>query len=468
MESRLSLRRAAGVLAIGLAAVLGAAAPASAGSTGSHPAHRRTLVDPAPCPEVANFTCAYLSVPLDHRGATPGRLRLRVAVADNAAAPRGVLLLLTGGPGQPGPGLAARIVTRLAPLLTDYRLVLIDQRGTGAGAINCPRLQSAVGSSDVLAPSAAAVTECATLLGNTRNFYTTADTVADLDDLRRALGVSRWTMDGISYGTFVAERYALTHPGHVRRLVLDSVVPQTGAPALYEESLHRTGWVLRQACAEQHCAFDPAADLATVVRRDGNGVGVLNLLIIASIFDPRLTGDQFFPVLEMLHASATGKPGPLNFAIQTVGTGEGTPPDQFSSGLHAATLCADLDDAPWGDASAPLAGRDRDVQRALSKVDPQAVWPYEPRTAVDQGLVATCRYWPPSRPNPAPRLDRLTMPVLLLAGDRDLSTPLEWARRQAAHASRARLVVVPGMGHSIQGRNPVGDAAVREFLLGHA
>jgi pimeloyl-ACP methyl ester carboxylesterase len=439
MAPRHSLRRTAALLAIGLAGLLGGAMPASAGQTGAGPGRRPALVDPAPCPEVAHFTCAYLSVPLDHSGGIPGRLRLRVAMADNAAAARGVLMVLTGGPGQPGAGLAARLVPRLAPLLDDYRLVLVDQRGTGAAAIDCPRLQAEVGFSDVLAPSAAAVTECANLLGGTRNFYTTADTVADLDDLRRALGVSRWTMDGVSYGTFVAERYALTHPGHVSRLVLDSVVPQTGAPALYEESLPRTGWVLRQACAEQHCGFDPAADLAAVVRRDGNGVGVLNLVIIASIVDPLLTGEQFFPVLSMLHASATGNPGPLNNAVRALGTGEGTPPEELSSGLHAATLCADLDDLPWGDPSAPLAGRDADVERALSKVDPEAVWPFEPRTAVAQGLVATCRYWPPSRANPTPPLDRLTMEVTVRVVS--LSPP-------AGSGRSRRPPPRPGRGHA--------------------
>ncbi len=127
MASRYSLRRAAVLLVIGLAGSLGAATPAVAEQTGAGPSHRPTLVDPAPCAEVANFTCAYLSVPLDHSGVTPGRLRLRVAVADNAAAPRGVLMLLTGGPGQPGAGLAGRVVPRLAPLLNDYRLVLLDR-----------------------------------------------------------------------------------------------------------------------------------------------------------------------------------------------------------------------------------------------------------------------------------------------------------------------------------------------------
>jgi pimeloyl-ACP methyl ester carboxylesterase len=467
MASRYHLRRTAALLAIGLLGALGAPASAFAGPD---PAANRLpgLVDAAPCADVANFTCAYLSVPLDHRGTKPGRLRLRVAVADNATAPRGVLLVLTGGPGEPGASLAGQIVPSVAALRADYRVVLVDQRGTGAGALDCPRLQNEVGSSDTLAPTPGAVTECAGTLGDTRNYATTADTVADLDDLRRALGVPRWTVDGVSYGTFVAERYALTHPGRVSRVVLDSPVPLTGVPALYEASMQRAAWVLRQACAEQHCDFDPAADLATVVRRDGNGVGVLNMLQLGSLLDPRMTGQGFVPVLWLLHESAIGDPVPLDGTLQGLAASAVTRPDQFSAGLHAATLCAELDRMPWGDASAPLAGRDRHVRRALSTVDPKVVWPFEPKTAVEQGFVAGCQHWPPSRPDSRPWLDRLTMPVLVLAGDRDLSTPLDWARSVAAHSVRARLVVIPGMGHAIQGRDATGDAAIRQFLLGRA
>src|SRR5207302_10655711 len=42
--------------------------------------------------------------------------------------------------------------------------------------------------------------------------YTTMDTVADIDMLRHALGARAIVLDGVSYGTYVAERYALAHP----------------------------------------------------------------------------------------------------------------------------------------------------------------------------------------------------------------------------------------------------------------
>ncbi|MEV6304210.1 alpha/beta fold hydrolase [Actinoplanes sp. NPDC051861] len=445
-----TLRAAAAAL---VTVTLTAAAPGGRALTGSEP-----------CPEIAAFTCSYLTVPLDRSGQRPGTLRLRVAVADNADAPRGVLMVLSGGPGQPGPALVPRIAQRLSYLLTDYRMVMIDQRGTGAGAIDCPRLQAEVGFSDITPPSATAVRECAELLGDDRHHYTTADTVADLDDLRRALGVSRWTLDGVSYGSFVAAQYGLTHPRRVSRMVLDSVVPQDDPDALYLDSLRRAGWVLRTACREQQCGYDPAAELATVVRHHDNGVGVLDLLVIASIVDPKLTGATFYPVLALLHQAAQGDVEPLNAAIEELRYGSPTPPTELSVGLHVATLCADLRSTPWGSSAAPVRFRDEAITRALDKISPAEAWPFEPRTAVEQGIIASCRHWPVSRPNPRPPYSRLTMPILLLSGDRDLSTPLEWAREQAARTPHGRLVVIPGMGHSVQGRNATGDQAVAEFL----
>ncbi|AVT33520.1 esterase [Plantactinospora sp. BC1] len=469
MRHRPLLLGRAGTALLGLLAVLAAGSPVAAAPPLSGPAalgNRPGLTDPRPCAEAAGFTCAELTVPLDRRGGTPGELRLRVAVAENADAPRGTLLLLSGGPGQPGPGLLSRLEPRFRYLMDDYRLVMIDQRGTGPAGIDCPQLQAEVGSSDITPASPEAIRGCAELLGRTRNFYTTADTVADLEELRRALGVHRWTLDGISYGTFVAQQYGLTYPHRVARMVLDSVVPQDTLDGLYLPSLHRVAWVLRTACREQSCGSDPAADVAETIRRYGNAVGIFDFLVIASIVDPKLTGETFYPVLPFLRMAAEGSPEPLMSAIDDLQGGENTPFAEYSSGLHAATVCADQTDAPWGDSTAPPGRRARALDRAVRQIRPGHVWPFPRETAAEQALISTCLHWPVSRPNPRPPRHTLTMPVLLLNGDRDLSTPVEWAVEQAARTPRGELVVIAGMGHSIQGRHPEGDSAVRRFLLG--
>src|SRR5581483_302297 len=89
------------------------------------------LLGVRPCPDAADFHCGSLSVRLDPSGGAPGQLSLRVAVSDVAAAPRGVLLFLTGGPGEPGIPFASRISGRLGAALRGYRMVMLDQRGTG-------------------------------------------------------------------------------------------------------------------------------------------------------------------------------------------------------------------------------------------------------------------------------------------------------------------------------------------------
>src|SRR2546428_12787401 len=70
------------------------------------------LRDPHPCPFAGDFTCATLRVPLDYGGGTPRTLDLAVSTAANANAPRGVLLVLAGGPGQPAAASAPRVAAR--------------------------------------------------------------------------------------------------------------------------------------------------------------------------------------------------------------------------------------------------------------------------------------------------------------------------------------------------------------------
>ena len=70
----------------------------------------------------------------------------------------------------------------------------------------------------------------------------------------------------------------------------------------------------------------------------------------------------------------------------------------------------------------------------------------------------------PATPSAARRLP--PVPTLLVNGDHDLSTPLEWARREAAVIPSGRLVVVRGAGHSVQMRavSDAGRNAVAAFL----
>ena len=415
------------------------------------------LRDVRPCPGIAGFSCGSLMVRLDPFGPGQRRVALRVAVSGVASAPRGVLLFLTGGPGEPGVPFVLRLENRLGAALRGYRLVMFDQRGTGAGALDCPALQRQMGASDLTAPAPSAVRSCAATIGPDRRFYATADTVADIEALRAALGVARLAVDGVSYGSYVAERFALAHPGEVSRLVLDSVVPSWNVDPLQLVNMRQSAAVLREVCAAQRCGFDPASDLAAVVRRYHDGPALLDMLVALSVGDPSFPG-----VPAALHAAAAGHPDALTALMARVHAADAATAGELSQGLHASALCADMP-MPWGGPDTPLA-RPAALARAVSRLTPAQVWPFDRATAAGNGFIQTCLHWPPS-PAPSrasPRAELPRIPVLLLAGGHDLSTPLAGARAQAGLAPDGHLFVVPTAGHSVQNR-AAGDPAAAEL-----
>jgi pimeloyl-ACP methyl ester carboxylesterase len=444
--------RARLVLMLLVVAAVVVAGPAGAHGPVLHGAHA--------CPGVSGYTCATLDVPLDHAHPGRGTLHLRVGMGDNVHAPHGVLLVLSGGPGQPGlPILHGYVSRALSAEQQQYRIVVFDQRGTGVGALDCKALQHEMGSSDLTPPKAFAVRACARKLGGRRQFFGTDDTVADMEDLRQALGVDTWSLDGISYGTYTGERYGLAHPSHVSKLVLDSVVPQVG-----ETDLGVYGFAAVRRVFRSVCGTGCLADIATVVRRDHLGPQLFDALTFDSIADP--TYRKYWNVPAALHAAARGNRKRLNVFLAAASHYQRYPADLLDQGLHASTLCADWR-YPWGNSAAPLAGRAAKLRAAVARIPAKKLYPFDRQTASGNGFVQQCLPWAPTKPTPAPR-GKLLVRALLVEGDHDLSTQLTWARQQLALTPRGKLVVVPGGGHSVQSRavSDVGRAAVAQFLLG--
>jgi len=419
------------------------------------PTHRATAV-PTPVPELTaahacgRATCSTLKVPLDRSRQGGETLELKVAVEGEKSKP--AFVFLSGGPGEPGVPFIARARKWLGPVAKEVRIVAFDQRGTGEDALNCPELQKQMGASDLSQPTEEAVTDCAAKLGDRRAFFTTKDTVDDLEALRIALGADRLTLDGISYGTYVAQRYALAHPRRVKALVLDSVVPAEGVSLLSETSIKATRRVLGP---------DTTKALAKVIERDGNGPELLDMLTALSVGAPRDDG-----YLDAIRQAAAGDDASLKRWLSGVAqVVHRWTAKELSQGLHASALCADSP-APWGDAAAPSKGREAALQRAADRLSDADLYPYDRETATTNGFALQCRYWPPvAVPEPDGPRDLPDVPTLLLNGDRDLSTPYEWARQAAERAPGGRLMIVKGAGHDVQDQgDPAALAAVRGLV----
>src|SRR4051794_8131254 len=412
------------------------------------------------CANEDGFQCATLRVPLDRSGATPGTIGLRVARESRRVKGGQYFLSLSGGPGQGAVAAAPFVADAMAPALQRRRLVVLDQRGTGdSGVLRCPTEQRA----RPLNPHTASMAEhCATQLGPNRQYYATADSVADLDDLRTALGVEKWTLQGTSYGTYVAQQYARLFPTHVDRLVLDSVVGPDGVDAFLTDSWGALPRILQENCAHDRCqaiTADPVGDVRALAARldaaplkgfvvDAQGrrrrselgaVGLTSLLISGD-----LNSHLRSALPGAVRAAVLGDPAPI---LRLIAPAVGPPLGlrDLSYGLNAATTCAD-NVLPYP-VTAPIADRPPRIAQALQALPDASLGPFS-RGLIERVSVAEqCKRWPAGRfvpPSTAPLPDVKT---LVLSGRLDIRTPLENGAAVAHELPHAQFVTVPGSGH---------------------
>ena len=442
-----------------------------------------------PCPTPRGFTSERVRVPLDHSGRVTGRLSLCVQRKAAAGARTGALVVLAGGPGESaissftaGPRFRRETLEVFDGALATRDLIVFDQRGTGySGYLSCPGLRSAVLRNRFASPRGVAsgvggiLRNCASLIGRQRHFYTTRDSVEDLELLRRRVGVDRLTLFGVSYGTKVAAAYALRYPDRVERLVLDSVVEPEGPNAFGLEIFEGLPRVLADLCSGA-CAgitADPVGDLARLVTRlrtgplrgrvvefDGtryplslNRITLLRLLVegdgdpslrpgLPAAVRSALAGDAA-PILRLLNGRA--------FAV--LPENEGDAP-ALSSVLFVATTCEEVS-FPWA-RTAPPAERLRAARQHVQALPRAAFHPFDRATLLDFPLIAQCQHWPVAADAPALGPGPLPdVPALLVAGSDDLRTPVERAGRMAGRFPRGHLLTVAATGHSVLFRPPV-------------
>ncbi|MBK1787244.1 alpha/beta fold hydrolase [Prauserella cavernicola] len=157
-----------------------------------------------------------LTVPLDHTGATPGTIEVfaREIVRDGGA-DRPRLVWFQGGPGNRA-NRPASIGGWLDRALQEYRVVLLDQRGTGRST---PADRQTLAELDTVGQAA--------YLAHFR-----ADSiVADAEALRLALGEQPWTVLGQSYGGFIATAYLSRAPHGLREVLITAGLPALSGPA---------------------------------------------------------------------------------------------------------------------------------------------------------------------------------------------------------------------------------------------
>jgi pimeloyl-ACP methyl ester carboxylesterase len=427
------------------------------------------------CAGQAQFQCATINVPLDYSGTVPGTVPLHVAARKSFPHNGKIMFALTGGPGQQGIDFATPSALSLAPALKDYRLVVLDQRGTGkSGVLRCPGLQSAR-ALDVVEPAKLAA--CAALIGPRRDFYTTADTVLDLESIRKSLGASKVGLMGISYGTHVALQYARAFPANVDRLVLDSIVGPDGPDAFLLDSYRSLPRILREQCANGRCAgatADPVGDVRALVNRittkgplrgtffDAAGRRQATAYVGAEQLLWLLSAGDLNPLLRAampgaIGAARRGDPAEL-MRIKKIADGGPTPTSDLSAGLFVTTGCLDVT-LPYPLATTPIPARPAIAQTALAAIPPTEYAPFDAPTVLKSSYVDDCLLWPNDlarQPFGGPLPD---VPALLLGGRLDTRTPIENARATAGELPHSSLVTLPNSGHDATDSDQTGCIA---------
>ena len=190
-------------------------------------------------------------------------VRIRSTAAEPAPDPQ---IFMTGGPG--GRTIPARLSNR-NPILASRDLIFLEQRGSPLGrpALQCPEYteagyQAAIGALTAKALAKARIEAAKTCAARFRAEggdlagYTTEAIAGDIELLRKALGVEKVNLYGLSYSGKVMTTYARDYPASTRSLVLNS--PLT-VEANYDEygstGMRRTldlvveGCALNAACA---------------------------------------------------------------------------------------------------------------------------------------------------------------------------------------------------------------------------
>jgi pimeloyl-ACP methyl ester carboxylesterase len=436
------------------------------------------------CASSQAFTCSTLAVPLDRTGSLPGTIPLSVERRLSGAQPsRDAVVALAGGPGQATLSLGEFIAQAIAPALSTRDLLLFDQRGTGASA---PLSCSALEEPSLLATVGQAFEQCALDIGPARGVFTTAESVQDIEALRKVAGYEKLVLYGTSYGTKVALEYASRYPQRVEALVLDSVVPTDGPEPFEIPTFQAIAPALTELCSQQACAgisANPLSDLAHLLARlrrhrlsgsvfDGSGRRRSTMLDATGLLGILQAGD-LNPALRALLPAAVrsalrGDPDPLlRLRLLSEGLIPNVPSvtatkaaaerQEIDEALFATTTCEETP-FPW-QRGASASTRMAEALAAL-RAQPAAVfYPFDATTAFDAGLVPDCSRWPDASAPPPASTPPPNVPTLILSGAQDLRTPTAGALRVAALIPDAQVEVVPFTGHSVIGSDLSGCAA---------
>jgi len=448
------------------AALLLALAPQVASSAASSlpaPAPQVSWVHPfASCGRGPGWQCATIAVPLDWSGHVPGRISLRIyRLLATGATTDTAVFAIRGGP-------SAHFVEQMAgnaqPFLAHNDFYVIDARG--ASSLGCAG-----------ATTPAQVGRCGRSLGKSASFYGAAESIRDIEAVRGLVGSPQLTIYGLGYGAQLALNYAQVFPSDVAGLILDSpLLTDSLSDPWHLSTLKAISTLLSSYCFTSANGCQAYISLETILQElqqealpPKHGQAKASFPYLAQLkasgmmtaFSAVSANPSLLPpLLSALTAANEAHPSALLTLIHKAKAllrKEGLSGPQ---GWHWATACADTPSTWGGNASTAarrgaLAKAEGILQHAASEVPVGHLTSYFPASAIEAlSVLPECADWP-GTPNAPIKGAMPNVPVVILHGTDDVTTPLTDLRTIAALFPRTQVVTeVASVGQDVLDNEP--------------
>lgn len=430
-----------------------------------------------PCPDASGalgVECGTLTVPVDwsHPGGATINLALARRRATVPAERIGSVLINPGGPGGSGVRVVKQTQWLSDSVARRFDIVGFDPRGVGQSNPVLCDLEIALEPYPVAPQNPAEFEQmadhnrrygesCRRMTGPVFDFVDSVSVARDIDAIRAAVGDSKLSYYGVSYGTLLGQMYAELFPGRIRALVLDSNMDHSLSTAF---PFMRTESVGFQESFDEFVRWNARTPDSPLAGQDARAVfGDL----LAKAERGELTGPDGTPVsaLDLRFASFGPLYGPdwrglaeLYAALQggTLRAPDFAPAAAVADPFQAV-FCQD-----W---RLPLHNFfELAAYRALIE---RTVAPDVKMSPLGELAVTSCVGWPDRTTNPQHKLSIRNAPPILMVNSRfDPATPYQWATNAASQSRPLVLLNYDGWGHGayFKGSDCV-VGAVDQYLL---
>ena len=386
------------------------------------------------------------------------------------------VLFLHGGPGGRVVADRYRWLTPRSELLDTHDVVLVDQRGGGDStpSMDCPEMRRPDAEEGALAGDRA----CRDRLiksGIDLSSVNVEQIAIDLVAVRQALGIDRWHLHGVSFGSRVALELMRRDEPAIVSVVLDSVVP----PDADETADLPQGILAALHALEGRCIGDGSCPLGVVeplrgvlnrlkvdpmvVQVDDRSFTVDDTAFLAAGVEtlgrpdgPALlpealkmaTADRLAEAMAMLISAETTIVGSTRSAVSdSEATRNRNTGDRLAEGAWVAVTC--------GDQLPGMSFEPTNVNDPIHRAE-HSRW---------VALRARCAAWQVPPTAHSARLPVSSpVPALILAGDLDPVTPSSWAGSVARHLDDSTVVTSSRWTHAPSTWDPCATHLMVRFL----